>query len=78
MLKFLKQVVLVFIVGFLLGILNSNLNREVNLDESSISVVKSLRAGGRNKYPSNFDRNFHRVLQKGFPDFKKRVEFEEV
>lgn len=78
MLKILKQVIRVFIFGSLLGIIASNLNREVNLNESSISVVKSLRAGGQKKYPSNFDRNFHRVLQKGFPDYKKRVEFEEV
>jgi len=36
----------VFLFGFLLGtIIRPNLNPEFNLDESSISVVKSLRAG---------------------------------
>lgn len=52
MIKSLKQVMAVFLFGFLLGtIINLNLNSEFNLDESSISVVKSLRAGG------SFDNN---------------------
>ena len=53
MLKFLKQVIGVFIFGFLLGIIASNLNGEVNLNESSISVVKSLRAGGNQPKDQN-------------------------
>jgi hypothetical protein len=28
------------------------------------------------KYPKNFDKNFHRILRKEFPDFKSRIEFE--
>lgn len=78
MIKLLKQVVLVSLFGFLLGtILNPHSNPEFNSYENSISVVKSLRAGGSQKYPSNFDKNFHRILQKGFPDSKTRVEYEE-
>ena len=53
MIKFLKQVIGVFIFGFLLGIIASNLNGEVNLNESSISVVKSLRAGGNQPKDQN-------------------------
>ena len=34
MLKVLKQVIEIFIFGFLLGIIASNLNSEVNLNES--------------------------------------------
>ena len=26
--------------------------------------------------PRNFDKNFHRILRKGFPDSKRRIEFE--
>jgi hypothetical protein len=62
---------LVFLFGLLVGL---SLNH--NSDDNSISVVTSL-SGGNQKYPSNFDKNFHRVLQKGFPDSKRRVEFEE-
>jgi hypothetical protein len=40
--------------------------------EQSISVVQFLRGG----YSKNFDKNFHRILQKGFPDWERRVEYE--
>jgi hypothetical protein len=69
---------LVFLFGFLVGLsLNHNSNPEFNSDDNSISVVNSFCGGGNQKYPSNFDKNFHRILQKGFPDSKRRVEFEE-
>lgn len=43
----------------------------------SIEVYKyPLRGGGNRKYPRNFDTNFHRILRKGFPDSKRRIEFE--
>ena len=38
-------------------------------------VIEQVR-GGNQKYPSNFDKNFHRILRKRFPDSKRRVEFE--
>ena len=74
MVRFLKRVMLVFLVGLLVGL---SLNHNFNSDENSISVINSLRGGGNQKYPSNFDKNFHRLLRKGFPDSKRRVEFEE-
>jgi hypothetical protein len=74
--KRIKRVMLVFLFGLLIGLsLSHNSNPEFNLDDNSMSVVNSLRAGNQ-KYPNNFDENFHRILRKGFPDFKKRVEFE--
>jgi hypothetical protein len=74
MVRFLKRVMLVFLLGLLVGLsLNHNSNPEFNLDDNSISVVNSLGRGGNQKYPSNFDKNFHRILQKGFPDSKRRV-----
>ena len=43
-----------------------------NSMEQSISVVQFLR-GGHSKH---FDKNFHRILQKGFPDWEGRIEYE--
>jgi hypothetical protein len=78
MVRFFKRVMLVFLFGLLVGLsLSHNSNTEFNSEENLISVVDSLRGGGNQKYPSNFDKNFHRILQKGFPDSKRRVEFEE-
>jgi hypothetical protein len=70
--RFFKRVLLGFLFGLLVGL---NLNH--NLDNNLISVVTSLGGGGNQKYPGNLDKNFHRILQKGFPDSKRRVEFEE-
>jgi hypothetical protein len=25
---------------------------------------------------TNFDKNFHRILQKGFPDWEERIQYE--
>ena len=77
MTKFFKRIVMVFLFGILVGLsLNNSSNSEFNSNENSITLVNSLRAGGNRKYPSNFDRNFHRILRKGFPDSKRRIEFE--
>ena len=67
---------MVFLFGFSVGLsLNNNSNSEFNSNESSITLVNSLRGGGNRKYPRNFDKNFHRILRKGFPDSKRRIEF---
>jgi len=77
MATFLKRIVIVFLFGLLVGLsLNNNSNPEFNSDENSITLVNSLRGVGNRKYPSNFDKNFHRILRKGFPDSKRRIEFE--
>jgi hypothetical protein len=78
MVRFFKRVVLVFLFGLLVLLsLNHNSNTEFNSEENLIFVVDSLRGGGNQKYPNNFDKNFHRILQKGFPDSERRLEFEE-
>ena len=77
MTKFLKRIVMVFLFGILVGLsLNNNSNSEFNSNYNSITLVNSLRGGGNRKYPKNFDKNFHRILRKGFPDYKRRIEFE--
>ena len=77
MTRFLKRIVMVFLFGILVGLsLNNNSNSEFNSNENSITLVNSLRGGGNRKYPKNFDKNFHRILRKGFPDSKRRIEFE--
>ena len=68
---------MVFLFSILVGLsLNNNSNSEFNSNENSITLVNSLRGGGNRKYPKNFDKNFHRILRKGFPDSKRRIEFE--
>jgi hypothetical protein len=78
MTRFFKQLLFCFIFGFWVGIVLYNYsNSEFNSNDNSIILVNSLRGGGR-KYPRNFDKNFHRILKKGFPDFQRRVEYEEA
>jgi len=75
--QLLKRIVIVFLFGLLVGLsLNNNSNPEFHLENNPITFVNSLRDGGNQKYPSNFDKNFHKILRKGFPDSKRRVEFE--
>ena len=77
MARFLERIVMVFMFGVLVGIiLNHTSNSEFNSNENSITLVNSLRGGGNRKYPRNFDKNFHLILRKGFPDSKRRIEFE--
>ena len=45
-----------------------------NKMKDSISFVQFLRGGF---YESkHFDKNFYRILQKGFPDWERRIEYE--
>ena len=77
MTRLLKRIVIVFLFGLSVGLsLNNNSNSEFNSNENSITFVNSLRGGGNRKYPSNFDKNFHQILRKGFPNSKIRIEFE--
>ena len=58
MTRFLKRIVIVFLFGLSVGLsLNNNSNSEFNSNESSITLVNSLRGGGNRKYPRNFDSN---------------------
>ena len=69
--RFSKQILMilmVFIFSFLVGL---NLNN--NSNENSVTLVNLFRGGGK---PRNFDKNFHQILRKGFPDSKRRIEFE--
>ena len=75
--KLLKRIVIVFLFELLVGLsLNNNSNPEFHSEDNSITLVNSLRGGGNRKYPSNFDKNFHKILRKGFPDSKRRIQFE--
>lgn len=78
MIKFKKQLVMVFLFGFSVEFrFNNNSNSEFNLKDNSITLVYSLRGDGNWKYPRNFDKNFDRIIiMKGFPDSKKRIQFE--
>lgn len=77
MTRFLKRIVMVFLFGLSIGLsLNNYSNSDFNSNENLITLVNSLRGGGNRKYPRNFDKNFHRILRKGFPDSKRRIEFE--
>jgi hypothetical protein len=52
-----------------------------NFNSQSQKII-SIRGGGfsnkgnRSRKPKNFDANFHRILQKGFPDWERRIEYE--
>lgn len=75
--KLLERIVIVFLFGLLVGLgLNNNSNPEFHSEDNSITLINSLRGGGNQKYPSNFDKNFHKILRKGFTDSKRRIEFE--
>lgn len=78
MIKFKKQLVMVFLFGFSVELsLNNTSNSEFNLKDNSITLVYSLRGDGNWKYPRNFDKNFDRIIIiKGFPDSKKRIKFD--
>jgi hypothetical protein len=49
---------------------------------SQSQKIRSIRGGAFNKKgnrstkPKNFDANFHHILQKGFPDWERRIEYE--
>lgn len=77
MIRSLKRIVIIFLLGFSIGLnINNNSTSEFDSNKNSIILVNSFRGGGNRKYPPNFDRNFHRILRKEFPDLKRRVEFE--
>ena len=54
MVRFLKRVMLVFLVGLLVGL---SLNHNFNSDENSISVVNSLRGGGNSDSSQSVNSN---------------------
>ena len=45
-----------------------------NRMKDSTAILQVLRGGSAK--PKNFDKNFHRILQKGFPDWEGRMEYE--
>ena len=46
-----------------------------NNNDNDLKESISIFQGGSRK-PKNFDKNFHRILRKGFPDWKERMEYE--
>lgn len=76
--KDLNKILIIFLLGFLVGFsLNNNENSGFNLNKNLIINVNLLQGGESHKYSKNFDRNFHRILKKGFPDCENRVKFEQ-
>ena len=54
MTKFLKRIVMVFLFGILVGLsLNNNSNSEFNSNYNSITLVNSLRGGGKSDSTQN-------------------------
>lgn len=53
---------------------------DINFDSHSKKII-SVRGGASNfnkkKKPKNFNANFHRILQKGFPDWQRQIEYEQ-
>lgn len=51
---------------------------DINFNSQSQKII-SVRGGAFKfkKKPKNFDANFHRILQKGFPDWERRIEYEQ-
>lgn len=51
---------------------------DINFNSQSQKIM-SIRGGAFKfkKKPKNFDANFHRILQKGFPDWERRIEYEQ-
>lgn len=45
-----------------------------NRMKDSTAILQVLRGGSAK--PKNFDKNFHRILQKGFPDWEGRMQYE--
>ena len=70
----------IYILGSIIGIsfflIVVSPSENGSLRGQSIEAIEVLRGGKRSKYPDNFDKNFHRILRKGFPDFESRVEYE--
>ena len=85
MLKSLIRLTIIFLLIYL-WVLNpipfvSSEDIFYNSNSQSQKII-SIRAGAFNKKgnrstkPKNFDANFHRILQKGFPDSERRIEYE--
>jgi hypothetical protein len=61
-------VIVIFPSYYQYGIDNNNRMKD------SISVVQFLRGG--NSKSKQFDKNFHRILQKGFSDWEGRIKYQ--
>ena len=70
----------IYILGSIIGIsfflIVVSPSENGSLRAQSIEAIEVLRGGKGSKYPDNFDKNFHRILRKGFPDFERRVVLE--
>lgn len=80
----IKSLIHLILISFLIYLWVSNpvpfvSFEDINFDSQSQKII-SVRGGASNlnkKKPKNFDANFHRILQKGFPDWEKRIEYEQ-
>jgi len=80
----LKSVIRLIFISFLIYLWVSNpfpfvSFEDINFNSQSQKIV-TIRGGAkgyRSRKPKNFDANFHRILQKGFPDWERRIEYEQ-
>ena len=81
----LKSVIRLILISFLIYLWVSNpfpfvSFEDINFNSQSQKIIsiRGGRGGSLNKKkPKNFDANFHRILQKGFPDWERRIEYEQ-
>lgn len=57
-----------------MGIPTTTQNHNDNYLKDSTAILQVSRGGSIK--PKNFDKNFHRILQNGFPDWEERMEYE--
>lgn len=50
---------------------------DINFNSQSQKIISIRGVSLNKKKPKNFDANFHRILQKGFPDWERRIEYEQ-
>jgi len=80
----LKSVIRLILISFLIYLWVSNpfpfvSFEDINFNSQSQKIV-TIRGGAkgyRSRKPKNFDANFHHILQKGFPDWERRIEYEQ-
>ena len=72
----LESVIRLILISFLIYLWVSNPFPFVSFEDINLNSQSQLSAEGSRK-PKNFDANFHRILQKGFPDWERRIEYEQ-
>ena len=79
----IKSLIHLILISFLIYLWVSNpvpfvSFEDINFNSQSQKII-SVRGGAFKfkKKPKNFDANFHRILRKGFPDWERRIEYEQ-